>query len=290
MKSGCFFLSFFSFPPGACRASSRCPMATRGRWDRQLRRRQPPTLPPRSWTVSPEFLCLRRGRAVMLLCVAQSARLMRICDGKPGPRPRRGAQAKAVHAGTLSKKAEDRGGQNKTAREGGRKSGRGREREREGGRGGAPHTHHAHAHASPTCTRTHIRSRTDTPTPTPTRTRTRTRTGVRVSGVIINSDREILCLLLLCVRVCMCVSVLFTRARVRPTTRECETLCAFGGVTKFVYPSLCMGHMHGCSCMCEYVRGARRFVCRAMARLYIAGSCVYICAAHMQNPQLHTNP
>ena len=121
------------------------PMATRGRWDRQLRRRQPPTRPPRSWTVSPEFLCLRRGRAVMLLCVAKSARLMCICDGKSGPRPRRGAQAKAVHAGTLSKKAEDRGGQKKRAREGGRKRGRGREREREGGRGGAPHTHHAHA-------------------------------------------------------------------------------------------------------------------------------------------------
>jgi len=166
VKRGYFFLSFFR-SPGAW-ASSRCPMATRGRWDRQLRRRQPPTRPPRSCTVSPEFRCLRRGRGVMLLCVAKSARPMSICDGKPGPRPRRGAQAKAVHAGTLSKKTEDRGGQKKRAREGGRKRGRGREREREGGRGGAPHTHHAHAHASPTCARTHIRSRTDTPTPTPT--------------------------------------------------------------------------------------------------------------------------
>ena len=102
--------------------------------------------------------------------------VVRLCDATSGPRPGRGAQAKAVHAGTISKKAADRGGQREGGREGGREGERGRE-------------------LQPTPTPTPTTTPTPTPTPTPTRT------GVRVSGVIINADREILCLLLLCVRV-----------------------------------------------------------------------------------------
>jgi len=161
--------------------------------------------------------------------------VVRLCDATSGPRPGRGAQAKAVHAGTISKKAVDRGEQ----REGGREGGREGERESYN-----PHPHpHPQPHPHPH------------PHPHP-------RAQVLESAESSSTQTEKFCAYycFACGYECVCV---FTRARVCPCTRECETLCAIGGVTKFVYPSLCikffcMGHMHARCCMCVYMQAARR--------------------------------